>query len=1057
MDWGGERAMAAARADWLTGGGGMGRLIRERDWSLTPLGPVERWPQSLRTAVSICLNSKFPMVIWWGTELRLIYNDRWRPILGENKRRRALGSPGREIWPEIWDVIGPMFESVMNTGEATWSDDGLLLVNRYGYIEEAYFTWSYSPIRDESGGIGGVFTAVSETTGRVVGERRLKTLRDLGERSLEEAKTAEQACHTAATTLAENQYDFPFALIYLLDQDSRHVRLQEVVNLAAGTKASPATVAIGAGDDVWNFGRVLETGKSQVVENLAERFGQNVRLPAGAWADDLTKVAIALPLAKAGAQEHPAGFLVAGISPRLALDDDYRSFLELAAGHIATAMANARAYEEERIRAEALAEVDRAKTAFFSNVSHEFRTPLTLMLGPLEDALAEGGLPLPMRGYLEVAHRNSMRLLKLVNTLLDFSRIEAGRIQAVYEPVDLATFTADLASVFRSAIERAGMSLIIDCTPLSQDTYVDREMWEKIVLNLLSNAFKFTFEGQIEVSLKPAGESVELTVRDTGVGIAAKDLPQLFERFHRVADSRGRTYEGSGIGLALVQELVKLHGGTVRVESEPGVGSAFIVSIPFGLGRLPAESVKINDENERSQTAIATNARAFVEEALRWAPGSGEWGVGSRESGIRNEESGAEQMAVFPHSPLPTPHSPRVLLADDNSDMREYVRRLLVANYDVEAVADGEAALQAARERPQDLVLSDVMMPKLDGFGLLKALREDKRLATIPVILLSARAGEEARVEGMEAGADDYLIKPFSARELLARVRAHLDMTRLRGEAEMALRHSEKRFRELADNAPLIIWMTDDQGNNEFVNKAYQSFFGVAPEEVAERRWMELVHPDDYETYVLKFLEVSAARLPFRAEARVRRADGEWRWLESYAIPRSTELDRKSGMIGCSADLTERKQAEDATGQLAAIVESSDEAIYSNDLNDVIMSWNRGAEKLFGYAAEEVIGTSILIVIPPDREGEETRVLESVRRGEKIDHYETVRRRKDGALVEISLKVSPLRDKAGNVIGASRIARDITERKRVEQALAEGALQQRALYQLADHLHRARS
>src|SRR5215831_15279980 len=251
--------------------------------------------------------------------------------------------------------------------------------------------------------------------------------------------------------------------------------------------------------------------------------------------------------------------------------------------------------------------------------------------------------------------------------------------------------------------------------------------------------------------------------------------------------------------------------------------------------------------------------------------------------------------------------------------------------------------------------------------------------------------------------------------------------------------------------------MTDDQGNNEFVNNAYLTFFGVAPEDVAERRWMELVHPDDYETYVQKFLEVSAARLPFRAEARVRRADGEWRWLESYAIPRSTESGHKSGMIGCSADLTERKQAEDAIGQLAAIVESSDEAIYSNDLNDVIMSWNKGAEKLFGYAAEEVMGKSIMIVIPPDRADEETRVLERVRRGEKIDHYETVRRRKGGALVEIALTVSPLRDKAGAVIGASKIARDITERKQVEQALAEGARLQRALYQLADHLHRARS
>ncbi len=388
--------------------------------------------------------------------------------------------------------------------------------------------------------------------------------------------------------------------------------------------------------------------------------------------------------------------------------------------------------------------------------------------------------------------------------------------------------------------------------------------------------------------------------------------------------------------------------------------------------------------------------------------------------------------------------------------MREYVRRLLAANYEVEAVADGEAALQAAREQPPDLVLSDVMMPKLDGFGLLKALREDELLATIPVILLSARAGEEARVEGMEAGADDYLIKPFSARELLARVRAHLEMTRLRRETEMALRHSDKLFRELADNAPLIIWMTDDQGNNEFVNKTYQTFFGVTPEDVAERRWIELVHPDDYETYVQGFLNVSAAGLPFRAEARVCRADGEWRWLVSYAAPRSAESGRAPGMIGCSADLTESKRAEDAMGQLAAIVESSDDAIVSKDLNGVIRSWNKGAEKLFGYAAEEVIGKSIMIVIPPDRADEETRVLESVRRGEKIDHFETVRRRKDGALVEISLTVSPVRDKEDRIIGASKIARDITERKRTEEKIARLLAEEQAAREVAEQATRAK-
>ncbi|HEX2489811.1 MAG TPA: PAS domain S-box protein, partial [Blastocatellia bacterium] len=1015
----------------------------------------------MKTAVNILLNSRYPMFVWWGRELTNIYNDAFAPILGA-RHPQALGWSAPNVWADVWPVVGPQAEVVMREGRATWNESLLLVMERYGYAEETYFTFSYSPAPDGAGGVGGVFCAVTEDTTRVLGARRLKTLRDLGERCLAEAKTAEQACRAAAVTLADNLHDFPFALLYLLDEDGKHARLCETVNLPTGTKANPTTITIGSGDDVWNFSRVIETSQSQIVEDLERRFG---RLPAGPWADDWTKRALALPLAKAGAQELPSGLLVAGTSPRLVLNDDYRSYLDLAASQIANAIANARAHEEERKRAEALAEIDRAKTAFFSNVSHEFRTPLTLMLGPLEDALAEDGLSPEAHERLKVAHRNSLRLLKLVNTLLDFSRIEAGRIQAVYEPVDLAALTADLAAVFRSAVERAGMSLMVDCQPLNQPVYVDREMWEKITLNLISNAFKFTFEGEIEVSLKSTGASVELTVRDTGVGIPAEELPHIFDRFHRVKGVNGRSYEGSGIGLALVQELVKLHGGTARVQSEVSRGSAFIVSIPFGKAHLPAENVKPNDGEERARAATAPGARAFVEEALRWMP-EGDWATGrlgdgavyarGDEAPITGERLEIEDM-ISPRRPVAPSPRPRILLADDNSDMREYVRRLLVANYEVEAVSDGEAALQSARERPPDLVLSDVMMPKLDGFGLLKALREDELLTTIPVILLSARAGDEARVEGMEAGADDYLIKPFSARDLLARVRARLEMTHLRRETEMALRNSEKLFRELADTAPLIIWMTDDQGNNEFVNKTYQTFFGVTPEDVAERRWMELVHPDDYETYVQEFLNVSAAGLPFRAEARVRRADGEWRWLVSYAVPRSAESGRAPGMIGCSADFTESKRAEDAMGQLAAIVESSDDAIVSKDLNGVIRSWNKGAENLFGYEAEEVIGKSIMILIPPDRAGEETRVLESVRRGEKIDHFETVRRRKDGALVEISLTVSPLRDKAGKIIGAAKIARDITERKRAEQTLAEGARQQRALYQLADHLHRAQS
>jgi signal transduction histidine kinase len=306
---------------------------------------------------------------------------------------------------------------------------------------------------------------------------------------------------------------------------------------------------------------VVKTGQRQVI-SLADEAG----LPRGLAQQTICQ-AMVLPVTSRG-EEGAVGVLVAGVSPARKLDAEYRTFYELIAGQIATAIQNARAAEEERNCLESLAELDRAKTTFFSNVSHEFRTPLTLMLGPVEDLLAKSytGLSPAAKSQLELVNRNGLRLLRLVNTLLDFSRIEADRMQAIYLPTDLAAFTVELASVFRSATEKAGLQLE-DCPKLDEPVFVDRGMWEKIVLNLISNAFKFTFEGSIAVWLTKSGSDVELRVRDTGVGIPSKELSRLFDRFHRIESTRSRTHEGSGIGLALVQELVQLHGGSVRVES----------------------------------------------------------------------------------------------------------------------------------------------------------------------------------------------------------------------------------------------------------------------------------------------------------------------------------------------------------------------------------------------------------------------------------------------------------------------------------------------------------
>ncbi|HMN28566.1 MAG TPA: histidine kinase dimerization/phospho-acceptor domain-containing protein, partial [Caldilineaceae bacterium] len=416
--------------DCLAGGGEMGALMRTMDWAATSLGPVEQWPQSLRSAVSICLGSRFPILIWWGPQLVMLYNDAYRPMLGATKHPQALGQAGRSCWPEIWHIIGPMLEqTVMTEGQATWSNDQLLVLDRNNYREECYFTFSYSPIRDESGGVGGVFCAVTETTARVVGERRLRTLRELAAHA-GDAKSAAEAGEMAVQTLANNQADLPFVLLYLLDDDGQTATLVGASGLTPGTPASPLRVELptaAAAGPGWPWAEVIQDGQPLLISDLLARFGP---LPGGSWPAP-PKQALILPITAATAAQ-PIGLLVAGISPRRGWDDDYGGFCDLVAGHVATAIANARAYEAERRRAEALAELDRAKSTFFSNVSHEFRTPLTLMLGPLEEILnrEEPMLTVADRAQVAMAHRNGLRLLKLGNNLLDFSRIEAGRMQA---------------------------------------------------------------------------------------------------------------------------------------------------------------------------------------------------------------------------------------------------------------------------------------------------------------------------------------------------------------------------------------------------------------------------------------------------------------------------------------------------------------------------------------------------------------------------------------------------------------------------------------------------
>jgi PAS domain S-box-containing protein len=885
-----ELKAPAAAATFLAGGGEMGAMMRAHDWSRSAIGPCEGWPQSLRTAAAILLNSGYPMYLAWGREFVQLYNDAYRPILGSTKHPAALGASTTETFAEIWDFIGPMFRRVMATGEASTYIDQLLPMDRHGYVEECTFTFSYSAVRQEDGSVGGVFVTVLETTERVLRERRDATLRDLA--SCLHPTSEAEICRAAAQALVREPRDAPFALLYVVRDG--HAELAASAGLKAGCAAAPAAIALTDAGAAWAIGRAAAE-----TEPLAAEVPAGIELAAPAWPEPVRQAVIA-PILPAGCTS-PSAFLVMGVSPRRAIDRDYLAFCSSASERIARALSEAAAFEAERRRAEMLAELDRAKTAFFSNVSHEFRTPLTLMLGTLEQTLA-GEITERQRPELEVAHRNSLRLLRLVNTLLDFSRVEASRLEASYEPVDLSTLTAELASNFRSACERAGLEFTADCEGLPEPVYVDREMWEKVVLNLISNAFKFTFEGGIAVRLRADDGHAVLTVSDTGTGIPKDDQEKVFQRFHRVTGARGRTHEGTGIGLALVQELVRLHGGTVRLESAPGEGSAFSVSIPLGSAHLPAERIG----SVRRLVSTSLRAQAFVDEALRWLPGD------DRPGGPAAEHESAAGTAEVAGKAL---DRKRVLVVDDNADMRDYLARLLRPFHEIETAADGLEALGAIAAHTPDLVLSDVMMPGLDGFGLLRAVRSDPAIADTPVILLSARAGEESKVEGLGTGADDYLVKPFSARELLARVNTHLQMAKLRREAIAAVHQRTAQFETLLNEAPLGVYLVDAQFRIRAVNPTARPVFGDIPDLIG-RDFDEVIHVLWSNAYadelVRKFRHTLESGEPYFTPERIEdRRDRGVKESYEWQINRIPLPDGTHGVVCYFRDISERLKADE--------------------------------------------------------------------------------------------------------------------------------------------------
>lgn len=980
----------------MRGSGEMAERVMNFNWAETPLGGLDKWPVTLQSSLSICLNSNFPIALYWGKDLILIYNDAWSPIPG-NKHPWALGRPARQVWPDIWSDIEPQFKKAFS-GEPGGSKDALLPMQRHGYTEECYFDFTFTPVFGTDGQVDGVFNAVIETTYRVINERRTQFLQNISSR-IAKAASFEELFTSAIDEIKTNPRDIPFAFFYSLSNEGKEHFI--------GATESTAEATLKTG---WPVDELMGSAHAIRIENVADYLSE---VPARAW-PEAPKQALVAPLK--GSDGALTGFVVFGVSPRRKLDNEYQSFFESVTGSLSTALNTITSLEEERKRAAALAEIDRAKTAFFSNISHEFRTPLTLMLGSLEELLQKDDVEVNTgtKKTLDLTHRNALRLLRLVNNLLDFSRIEAGRERARFQAVDISNLTRQLASNFSSVFENAGLSYHINIEPVSAPVFVDRLMWEKILFNLLSNAFKYTLHGSIAVSLVQSGESVILRVRDTGAGIPAAEIPKMFDRFHRVQNTSARTYEGTGIGLSLVHELVKLHSGHISVTSEVGVGTEFTVTIPLGKDHFEPDQL-VTEQDDRDHLL----SDAFLEEAFSLIKPAAP--INGKESVPITEKLG------------------RILIVDDNADMRSYIKALLQTRFDVVTANNGKDALAKIKETNPDLVVSDIMMPEMDGIQLMKTVKGNHETQRLPVILLSARAGEEAKIEGYEIGADDYLVKPFSAKELIARITSQIRLARTRKEVE-------NNLRSLIMQSPIATTLL--RGRSfviEIINDMALEVLGRTYEQVINKPVAVALPEVEQQGFIKLLGQVYDSGVPFfgnEVPVELRRfGKAQTLYLNFIYTPLRDSDNRTVGIIVVGIDVSEqvyaRKAVEEAKASLNNAVELGELGTWDIDLKTTYTTYSPRVAEWWGLPEEGANLREIIDCMHPEDRDRVTRAVQHAI--EVSGSYQAEYR-----LINAVTKQERYIQASGNVsydqnrvpVKLSGIVRDVTLQKMTEQELA---------------------
>nr|XP_019011586.1 uncharacterized protein I206_03688 [Kwoniella pini CBS 10737]OCF50367.1 hypothetical protein I206_03688 [Kwoniella pini CBS 10737] len=966
-------------------------LMQSTDWAATALGPRESWPQSLKTTVSLVLHYPHQCCLWWGKDLTLIYNEAYAQMM--IKHPHIFGMSGAVAWAEIWDALGPISELVLSGTPVTKEDDFLLfkqLPHQGGGSIEEYHTWMWVPVLQEDGTFGGLWNATIATTSKVLAERRMSTVQEMGQRT-SVARTMEEFDEAVIDILAANARDVPFAAFYHVDLPSvnarkgtggpnsaemtkdvdqfsgikANIRLAGAVGIPDNHPTTPSSLTItvrprvrnslaslrsgprspslsitssmsnallassSAHSDIeeedpktWPIKEALLTNRLVMVENCESLISG---YPIRVW-DELPTAAVVIPISNESNDGVPSAVLILGLNIRRPFDEDYESFILIIFRRLrvqlASGIAAVRSYEAERQRVEELAALDRAKSLLFSNVSHELRTPLTLIAGPLDDLLqetAEG----PRKENLVMARRNVRRLTRLVSTLMDVSRLEAGRLKGSFQLVNLGIMTRDLAVLFKGAMKQAKLEYLIDCDLSPQAVYIDPEHWEKVVYNLIGNAMKYTMEGFVRLSLKYRRGEAVFAVQDSGVGIPSTDIDLIGERFHRV-QSISRSHEGTGIGLALVKELIKLHGGAMSINSVTALesvdgshGSTFAVRIPLGSDHLPSDAVE--DDQIVSKHSQTTYGQGIIDEAIQWTRDrdhSNASSVDGSEIGSTSEETTSRGSKSLDPSTLYFKREDVIMLVDDSFDTRRYMSSIFSPLCTIIEAKDGLDALRLCEKTIPDLIISDVMMPNLDGFGLLEALKTSKELSITPVIMLTARGGDEAKVDGLLAGADDYLAKPFNSRELVARAHMQLQLGKRRRSLEEAFEQRTSELRALTEYSPVGIFRTTEDGTITFTNNAWHAMSGYPTDEPADR-WLEVI-AEEFRPPMLEFWDRVLRRDEDDEEISksidYQFTNGNWVQLKAIRLEKLGEKvgSKMKGILGCVNDITERKLNEES-------------------------------------------------------------------------------------------------------------------------------------------------